>query len=134
MADDVRAYSISDYLHEVRDDAIEAIDNGDYDYADSFDEAYDDMWIDDSITGNGSGSYFFSGYTARRAVVDMVFSSEAREWVDGNFGEGSFDRALADGAELLDVTFRCLALGEVSGEICEAWNDRKEEQRAQEEE
>lgn len=134
MADDIRAYSISDYLHEVRDDAIEAIDNGDYDYADSFDEAYDDMWTDDSITGNGSGSYFFNARSARCAVRDMVFSSEAREWVDDNFGEGSFDQALVDGEEALDVTFRCLALGEVSGEINEAWDDRMEEQREQEEE
>lgn len=128
MTYDIRAYTVSDYQREVRDDAIQAIKDGEYDYADSFDEAYDDMWCDDSITGNGSGSYFFNSHTARRAVVDMVFSYEARTWVDDYFGQGAFDRALADGEEALDVTFRCVALGEVAGDIREAWDARKEEE------
>lgn len=127
-ADNVFPHTIESYLDEVKADAIFAIEDGEYDYADDFDEAYEDMWVDDSITGNGSGSYYFNARAARQAVIDMVFDSDAREWVDGNYGKGNFDRAFADGEEALDVTFRCLALSEVAEELREAFDARKSEE------
>lgn len=128
MRDTIFAHSVSDYVNEVAEDAICAINDGEYDYANDFDEAYEDMWIDDAITGNGSGSYYFDSVSAREAVRDMVFDEEARAWVDDNFGDGSFMHALEEGPEVLDVTFRCVAIGEAYTRIRDAYDARGEEE------
>lgn len=64
----------------------------------------DDMWDEDSITGNGSGSYTFSTYKAEENIchnLDLLY--EACEEFE------SFD-VLRKGAEACDVTIRCYLL------------------------
>ena len=40
---------------------------------DDFEEnLYDDLWINDSVTGNGSGSYTFCRETAKHYVIDNM--------------------------------------------------------------
>lgn len=74
-----------------------------------FEHFYDEMWAADSITGNGSGSYFFSTWKAEEAIChNLDLLHEAYE----EFGCGKFA-----GAEAADVTIRCYLLGEILGEV-----------------
>ncbi|WP_322151145.1 hypothetical protein [Paratractidigestivibacter sp.] len=102
--------TFSDYMDQVRADAAEAVREG----AASWDEMLDELYIDDSVTGNGSGSYTFSGARAlenvRGLVGDADFTAEA---AGAGYGAEVFGRD----PEALDVIARCLALGRVSGEL-----------------
>ena len=72
---------------------------------------YDDAWIDDSVTGNGSGSYYFSTAKSRDAVeADRDTVEEAlREFCVGADEIGR--RFLNNDYEYFDVTARCYVLG-----------------------
>ena len=108
-----------DYFENVKADILEAIENGSYsyiidEYKDEegeveksyiFDELYDDMWTDDSITGNASGSYTFNTYEAEENIAhNLDLLAEACE------AFGSSMDVLKDGAEACDVTIRCYLL------------------------
>lgn len=116
----------SDYIEQVRADAAEAVREGAA-WASSWDEMLDELYIDDSVTGNGSGSYTFSAARAlenvRGLVGDGDFMAEA---AGAGYGADIFGRD----PETIDVIARCLALGRVSGELEEAF----EEARAAEDE
>lgn len=75
---------------------------------------YDEMFLSDSITGNGSGSYTFSTYQAEENLChNMDLLKEALE----EFG-CDIDY-LKKGAEACDVTIRCYLLGQVLNEVLE---------------
>ena len=66
---------------------------------------YDDMFISDSVTGNGSGSYTFSSYKAEEYLLhNLDLLGEAAE----EFGDDM--NILKQGAEACDVTIRCYLL------------------------
>ena len=67
----------------------------------------DDLWVEDSVTGNASGSYTFNTWKAEEYIChNLDLLSEATE----EFGD---DRnALKHGAEWCDVTIRCYLLGQ----------------------
>lgn len=102
-----------DYLREMVDDIKDNFDDYDFEYEDRDDLAEqmnDTLWAEDSITGNGSGSYFFDREKARDAVrgnEDLLV--EAIE----EFGDRPEDykKALTD-PEWADVTIRCYMLGQ----------------------
>jgi len=74
----------------------------------------DTLWTEDSVTGNGSGSYTFSTYDAENYIChNLDLLAEACE----EFG-GSMD-VLKDGAEACDVTIRCYLLGGAISEVIE---------------
>lgn len=79
-----------------------------------FDDVYDALFIDDAVTGNSSGSYFFNAAKAREAVADAIFDDDIRRLIkdyDKDFDWGYY----LDHPETLDVIIRCLMLGEASG-------------------
>jgi hypothetical protein len=81
------------------------------------DEIFDELWIDDSVTGNASGSYTFNSFKAREYVAgneDLLV--EALE----EFGsdDSSYKKALTD-PEYADVTIRCYLLAEVLTDVLE---------------
>lgn len=80
-----------------------------------YNKLYDDLWVDDSVTGNGSGSYFFSTYRSEEAIAHNldILSDALREF-------GCDVDVLEKGAEWCDVTIRCYLLGEV---LTDALND-----------
>lgn len=83
----------------------------------------DDLWIADSVTGNGSGSYFFSTYKAEEALLhNLDLLSEACE----EFGSGV--DILKDGAEACDVTIRCYLLSGCIAEVLDELSDDLEEE------
>jgi hypothetical protein len=121
-----------DYYFEVKNDIREALNNGDYDYITSQyiddetgdfngdieglqEELYDAMWIDDSITGNASGSYTFSTYEAENNIChnfDLIEEAAA------SFGiEPTVTSSYEHGAEFWDVTIRCYVLSECLNDV-----------------
>ena len=101
-----------DYLENVTADAKQAIlDNLKYwefsDRDELEEKANDELWCDDSVTGNGSGSYWFSTYKAEEALCHNwdILADAISE-----FG-GDVD-VLRQGAESCDVTIRCYLLSQ----------------------
>lgn len=101
-----------DYLSAVESDVREYIENNVnfHDYSD-LDEMKEDLneklFVDDSVTGNASGSYTFNAWKAEEYLChNLDLLAEANE----EFG-GSSD-ILSDGAEMCDVTIRCYLLGQ----------------------
>ena len=120
----------NDYYEQVKKDAIAAIDeqfDGGYWDADTeWDTVYDNLFIDDAVTGNGSGSYTFNAYQARKNVAEAIWDEKVLDALTeiGCDGE-QIAQYLRDGeAEALDVSIRCAMLGEVYGEIEEHFSDR----------
>lgn len=68
---------------------------------------HDSFWIDDSVTGNASGSYTFSSYDAEQNIAgnwDLLGEAMKEFCCECD--------AIAKGAEWADVTIRCYLLGE----------------------
>lgn len=82
------------------------------DVAERYDELYDDAFVSDSVTGNGSGSYTFSTWKAEECLCHNWDLME--EMVD-EFGLPSKDRLFS--AETWDVSIRCYILGLVAGDV-----------------
>lgn len=128
-----------DYMEHMTADVIDAIRES-YtddeirarldDDRDEFEQTLnDDLWIDDSVTGNASGSYYCCAWKAEEAIAhnwDLI--ADAIE---------EFDAAdtLREGPEAIDVTIRCYLLGQaiaaaldqLDDEIPEAEEDDDEE-------
>lgn len=89
----------------------------------------DDLWVDDSVTGNASGSYTFNRWKARENVVENLdLLSEAL----AEFGEAATDTArlfLNEEWENFDVKIRCYLLGAVLSDVL----DELEEEFSEEE-
>lgn len=70
-----------------------------------YEELYDELWIEDSVTGNASGSYTFSTWKAEENLchnMDLLQEACAEFCCEPNL----------DSAEWCDVTIRCYLLGE----------------------
>lgn len=81
---------------------------------------YDNLWIEDSVTGNASGSYTFNTWQAEENLChNMDLLEEACE----GFAQGVGD-AVERGAEYCDVTIRCYLL---SGAISDALDEIENE-------
>ena len=127
-----------DYLSAVESDVREYIENNVnfHDYSD-LDEMKEDLnkklFVDDSVTGNTSGSYTFNAWKAEEYLChNLDLLAEANE----EFG-GSSD-ILSDGAEMCDVIIRCYLLGQaienVAPDMWQDWEDSQEESEEEEDE
>lgn len=106
MKEDIKEYLEENEI-EVTEENVEELEE----------QLNDDLWCDDSVTGNGSGSYTFNRSEAEEYVkenitlcIDAVreFGIETRD-----FGK----KVLSDEWEYLDVTIRCYILGSVIREV-----------------
>lgn len=83
-------------------------------------ELYDDLWVDDSVTGNASGSYTFNSYTAGANLVgNWGLLLEALE----EFGDSS-ENVIEKGEEWCDVTIRCYVLGGALSSVLDEYEER----------
>lgn len=103
------------YLEQVTSDAKEAIlenmSEWDFDDRDELEQvANDELWTDDSVTGNASGSYYCNAWKAEEAICH---NWDLLEEAINEFG-GDTD-ILKQGAEACDVTIRCYLLGQAIG-------------------
>lgn len=115
------------YLEQVTADAKEAIlENMGYWDSDDREEleevANDELWTNDGVTGNGSGSYFFSTWEAEDALChnwDLLAEACAE------FGQDVVE-AVKQGAKTCDVIVRCYLLGQA---IAAALDELEEEEK-----
>lgn len=100
-----------DYFENVSEDAKNAIleKMNDWNFSDreELEEvANDELWIDDSVTGNASGSYTFNMWQAEENLCHNIeLLEDACEEFAQDLGE-----AIKQGAEYCDVTIRCYLL------------------------
>lgn len=111
-----------DYTAEIKDDIRSYISNNsiepkDYESRDQMYEAlYDNLWVDDSVTGNGSGSYTFNSAKAENNLVgNRDLLSDAMDEFGSNSTEDWKKAALMP--EWADVVIRCYLLGEALGTV-----------------
>lgn len=101
-----------DYRAALRDDIREAVTEYDLSEFDSREKAceklYEDFWIDDAVTGNGSGSHTFNAWRAEDYLAhNWGLLAEALD----EFGSSDVN-ILEKGAEWCDVSIRCYLLSE----------------------
>ena len=93
------------------------------------DSLNDDLWTNDSVTGNGSGSYFFNTWKAEEALChNLDLLGEACEEF------GSTADLLKDGAEACDVTIRCYLLPQAISEALDELEEDDEDEDSDEDE
>ena len=113
------------YLEEMKEDIKEYLKNDAkltfedllYNRSDLEEKLYSDLWINDSVTGNASGSYTFNSYEAQEYVTDNIdllidmcqeFDVEA-ETIGQKF--------LNEEWEWMDVSIRCYLLNQAISEV-----------------
>lgn len=98
----------SDYIDQTRQNVLDAFANNpeltDRDESDILDI----LITDDSVTGNGSGSYTCDAQEARENIVDCIFESDPMSRLE-DIGH-TLTTIANNGPEGLDVLFRCQAL------------------------
>ena len=84
---------------------------------DSFYETlYDNLFIDDSVTGNASGSYTFNRYKSREYVLgneDLLREAYTEFCCMDSLGNDFIE----ENYEKMDVTIRCYLLGECLNDV-----------------
>ena len=112
------------YLEELKSDVRTYIKEVASDYMDCEDmdelrdSLYDNLWDEDSVTGNGSGSYTFNREKAKEYVSDnMDLMVEAYKDLDSI--ESLVDDLEALDFETIDVTIRCYMLSQALDEVLE---------------
>lgn len=83
----------------------------------------DELWIDDSVTGNGSGSYTFNRAEAEEYVndnSDLLREAISEFCVDS---ETVAEKFLEADYEYFDVTIRCYLLGQAITEALDEMED-----------
>lgn len=108
-----------DYLENEKEDILNFLDeNVDLErdfsdgkgllYVDSLRESLEDsLWIEDSVTGNASGSYTFDSEKAREYVEDNKdLLEEAYKELESDLGKDYIN----DNYEIMDITIRCYLL------------------------
>jgi len=133
-----------DYMEAMKQDIREAIADDyfwnmdEYNSADEFIEAANDyFWTDDSVTGNGSGSYTFNRWEAQEYVTDNLDLLREAMQEFCIEPETIVDHFMSEDFEYFDVTIRCYLLSQAVFEIAEeleqhgAFDHSEEEQEAE---
>ena len=71
----------------------------------------DDLWIEDSVTGNGSGSYTFNAWKAEENLCHNL------DLLEEACKELGCDISRFGGAEAMDVCIRCYLLYEMISKV-----------------
>ena len=107
------------YLENLKEDIKTYIKENDITDLDES-SLYDDMFIDDSITGNASGSYYCNAWKAEEALAhNLDLLQEACE----EFGSTPD----LSNPEACDVTIRCYLLGQALHEVIEEMEEESNE-------
>ena len=120
------------YLESMKEDVKEYITNNAeidmddliYNRSELEEKLNDDLWINDSVTGNASGSYTFNSYKAKEYVLDNM---DLLESMCNEFGidAETIGKKFLEGAwEWMDVSIRCYLLNQT---ISETLDDIEEE-------
>ncbi len=123
------------YLEAVKDDIKQYVrDNNilsEYDGPEDAKEALnDDLWVEDSVTGNGSGSYTFNREQAKEYLFDSNDGLDLLREAVSDFGidaETIVDHFMSEDWEWFDVTIRCYVLGQAIDEALDEIEDDLEQ-------
>ena len=115
-----------DYYYEVLQAVEEEVKNyytpemlEPVDLEDYAEKLNDTLWVDDSVTGNASGSFFCNAYKAEEALVgNWDLAAEALE----EFGYNDIS-VFEKGAEWVDVIIRCYLLSQCIADYIEQNED-----------
>ena len=122
------------YMEAMKDDIKEYINNEvnlkDFTDRDELEEKLNEyLWVEDSVTGNASGSYYCNSWKAEEAIChNLDLLGEAMKEF------GCEVDLLEKGAEWADVTIRCYLLGQAIGEVLDEMEEELEEAFADDEE
>ena len=122
------------YMEAMKDDIKEYINNEvnlkDFTDRDELEEKLnEDLWVEDSVTGNASGSYYCNSWKAEEAIChNLDLLGEAMKEF------GCEVDLLEKGAEWADVTIRCYLLGQAISEVLDEMEEELEEIFADDEE
>ena len=119
------------YKEQVRADVREWIDDNKeqiegLDRHDAYEVIYDSCWVDNSVTGNASGSYTYSRWEARQNFFN---DEDSDEYIDQMIEDGftcreSVGRAVQESQwELLDVSIRCWLLCDAVSDVLDEYYD-----------
>ena len=119
------------YFEAVREDVKQYIEDNEVKVTTSnrdevYDKLYEEMFCDDSVTGNASGSYTFSTWKAEENLchnLDLLGEALAEFGCDPNY-------MTEKGAEACDVTIRCYLLGEVLSEVLDELEEDEDEEES----
>ena len=126
------------YLEAMVEDILEYIRNevelSDYSDREELEEKLNnDLWVEDSVTGNASGSYTFNAWKAKEYVTDnMGLVTE----MCTEFGLDSVSVAehfLEEDWEYFDVSIRCYLLGQAIAKTLDELDYDFEEEKEEEE-
>lgn len=110
-------------VHDIKNYIEDSINIDEYGSLDELSEYLNDtLWTEDSVTGNGSGSYTFNYAEAKQYVLDnMNLAVEmAREFdCKDRFMDWLFD----DDYESIDVSIRCYLLRSAIDEVMDDLED-----------
>lgn len=117
------------YFEEMEDDVRNYIDEeinfSDFSDLEELEEYLNDqLWVEDSVTGNTSGSYTFNTWQAEENLChNWDLLKEALE----EFGESNIN-VLEKGAEWADVTIRCYLLSQVISKVLPDYEEEFEKE------
>lgn len=115
VKEDVKEYIRENYsADEIRESLETSAARSDFE-----EKLNDNLWVEDSVTGNASGSYTFNTWQAEE---NLCHNMDLLEEACNEFGEDSGE-IFKQGAEACDVTIRCYLL---SGAISEALDEIEE--------
>lgn len=104
-----------DYLENMKEDIREYLKENDIE--EISEDLFDTLWVEDSVTGNASGSYYCNSYKAQQALQgneDLVEEMISEYCVDMNEHCNDY--------EYLDVSVRCYLLGQALEELKEEYD------------
>lgn len=110
------------YFESIKEDVKDYINNNidlkEYEREELEQTLNDDLFVDDTVTGNGSGSYTFNTIEAEENLChNMDLLKDAADY----FGEDIGD-LIGRGAEACDVTIRCYLLPQAISEVLDEYN------------
>ena len=82
----------------------------------------EELWTEDSVTGNASGSYTFNSYAAKEYVMDNT-DLLADALTEYGSREEAADILLDGEWESADITIRCYLLGQAISEVLDEYEE-----------
>jgi len=115
------------YLEQVKADVKDYIETNDwnidleeYETAEEFEEFLnDELWINDSVTGNASGSYYCNSYKAMEEVKENLPEVMEALTECGYNAQDIGNMFISEEWEKLDVIARCFYLEQAISEVLE---------------
>lgn len=107
---DVAAENFDSYMESVSGDF-----ESDSDFDDAWDAFYEDLFMDDSVTGNASGSYWFNRKKAEESLGEFIWDEDI-VWLLEEMGY-TIEDVVKRGPEEADVIIRYAMLYHVEGAV-----------------